>query len=121
MPQKENNYWTYEMCKLEAFKYNSRMEFKNASSSAYSKSVKLKWLNDICIHMPNIYNNWTDEKIKPNGYWNILTCAEEALKYKYKIDFKSKSESAYTRARKDGFLNEICKHMTPKLKNKTNE
>jgi hypothetical protein len=46
------------------------------------------------------YKIWTKEK-----------CQEEALKYKTKKEFRKKSCGAYSRAYKDGWLNDICSHM----------
>ena len=49
--KKPNNYWTKERCQEEALKNNTRNEFKNMSRSAYSISLKNKWLDDVCSHM----------------------------------------------------------------------
>lgn len=35
--------WTFEACKLEALKYNTRKDFKVNSGSAYTTSCKNKW------------------------------------------------------------------------------
>ena len=96
--------WTKEKCKEEALKYNYRTEFQRGSGSAYSASLKNGWLNDICGHMP--------EKVKPNGYWTKEKCHEEALKYITKKEFNSVSNSVYSTAQKNGWLNDICSHMT---------
>ena len=39
--------WTYEKCKDEALKYNSRSEFKKNASRAYVISRKNKWLDEL--------------------------------------------------------------------------
>jgi len=44
-------YWTKERCQIEALKYNHRGEFSTESTSAYSKSWKNGWLDEICSHM----------------------------------------------------------------------
>jgi predicted GIY-YIG superfamily endonuclease len=44
-------YWTYERCKIEALKYNSRKVFHINNRGAYESSRKHQWLNDICSHM----------------------------------------------------------------------
>ena len=44
--KKSANYWNYEKCKLEAEKYNSRVQFKKGSNSAYRFTLKNKWMND---------------------------------------------------------------------------
>lgn len=51
MKRKKRNYWNKENCMSEALIYNSRSEFKLKSPSAYVRSRKNKWLNEICQHM----------------------------------------------------------------------
>lgn len=41
---------------------------------------------------------------KPRGYWNILTCCNEAKKFKTRNDFKHGNETAYNVARRNGWL-----------------
>jgi hypothetical protein len=53
----------------------------------------------------------------PNGYWTKERCHEEALKFKYKIDFRNNSASAYVISRKNDWLDEICNHMKKYSKN----
>jgi len=54
----------------------------------------------------------------PNGYWTKEKCHEEALKFKYKIDFRNKSNSAYVIAYSNKWLDEICSQMIPNRKPK---
>jgi len=54
--KKRKNYWTKNMCKEEALKYKTRSEFFKKCVSAYSKSHKNGWLNEVCSHM-NKNNN----------------------------------------------------------------
>ena len=51
--------WTYDKCKEEALKYNTRTEFQKNSYNVYKKFVKYKYINDICSHM--IKNNKVNE------------------------------------------------------------
>lgn len=51
-------YWTKELCQNEALKYTIRNEFKLNSGGAYYFSLKNKWLDEICIHMPIIGNKY---------------------------------------------------------------
>lgn len=84
---KPNNYWTYEKCKSEALKYDTKKEFKNKCSSAYNISFRNKWLDNICQHMKN--------DIKPDGYWtyeNCLTASKECITIK---EFSKKYRRAY--------------------------
>jgi putative NADPH-quinone reductase len=103
---KPNNYWTKERCQEEALKYNSRSEFKNNSVSAYSKSHKEGWLDEICSHMVELQ--------KPSGYWTKEKCQEEALKYNSKSEFHKNSGTAYGVSRRNEWLDEICSHMKSK-------
>ena len=48
--KKPNGYWTKELCGEEAKKYKILDDFRKNSSSAYSISVKNKWIEDICIN-----------------------------------------------------------------------
>lgn len=48
---KEHGYWTKEKCQEVALKYNNRIDFFKLDVSAYNKSQKSGWLNDICSHM----------------------------------------------------------------------
>ena len=44
---KPNGYWTKELCKQEAMKYNTIKEFYTNSKVAYTISSKNKWLDEI--------------------------------------------------------------------------
>src|ERR1035437_8214206 len=101
--RKPNGYWTYEKCATEALKYSSRMEFKEKCTGAYWAANRHSWLNGICEHMIRIN--------KPKRYWTYEKCAEEALKYKTKKEFRENSLSAYDAAKKNKWLDVICSHM----------
>jgi len=106
--QKPMYYWTKEKCKIEALKYNSKIEFRKNSGGAYSAAQRKKWISEICKHMI--------EKRKPMYYWVKENCQIEALKYKSKWEFFKKSNGAYESSRKNGYLNDICQHMVEKQK-----
>ena len=95
--------WTKELCHQEALKYNTRGEFRKLSGSAYGRSIKKKWLNDICKHMIKIKN--------PKGFWTKDKCLEEALKYNTRSEFNKNSVSAYCKAYDCNWLDDICSHM----------
>jgi len=96
-------YWTKERCKEEALKYSNITDFYKKSYSAYQSIIKNNWKVDTCSHIP--------ETRKPRGYWTKEKCHEEALKYKYRNKFKINSRSAYTKAQKNKWLDEMCSHM----------
>ena len=49
--------------------------------------------------------------IKSKGYWTKERCLEEARKYMNRNDFHKHSPSAYGKAWRKGWLDEICSHM----------
>lgn len=49
-----------------------------------------------------------------NKFWTFDKCSKEALRYSNRTDFAKKSCSAYGRASIEGFLDQICGHMTSK-------
>ena len=51
--------------------------------------------------------------IPSNFKWSKEKCQEEALKYNHRIDFKNNSKGAYSSARLNCWLDEICFHMIP--------
>lgn len=55
---------------------------------------------------------------KKRGYWTKEKCHEEALKYETKSDFQKFSKSAYSSARKNIWIDEICSHMNILVKPK---
>lgn len=95
--------WTFQKCQEEALKYNTRSEFQKTSSGAYKACVRQKWLDEVTVHMTPIHS--------PNGYWTKERCAEEALKYTKRTEFKKGSKKAYGASCKKGWLDEICSHM----------
>jgi hypothetical protein len=48
---KQNGYWTFEKCKEEALKYNTKKEFNENSPSAYVIARRNEWLKQISTHM----------------------------------------------------------------------
>jgi predicted GIY-YIG superfamily endonuclease len=96
-------YWTKELCVEIAKACSSKEEFIKKYAGAYYRAVKEGWVDECYRHLP--------EKHKPYGYWTKHKCAEEALKYTSRKDFQKKCESAYSKASKEGWLDDICGHM----------
>jgi predicted GIY-YIG superfamily endonuclease len=94
--------WTEERCKEEALKYKTRGEFRIGSPSAYSSSLKIG-INDVCSHMITLK--------KTKEYWTKKRCQEVALIYKTRSEYSIKEKSAYSKAWKFDWLDEICSHM----------
>jgi hypothetical protein len=107
--------WTKEICSELASNCKTRKEFIKLHIRAYEKARKYKWLDEICIHMP-------DKTEKPSGYWNYERCKEVASEYNNRSEFQRKEFGAYNKARINNWLNDICQHMkTPNsVKDKPN-
>lgn len=95
------NYWTFEMCKVEADKYNDRCEFQYNSGSAYVRARVNGWLDEICSHM-------NKPSSKPISEYTKDECNVEAKKYKTRKEFYSNSWSYYEASKRSGWLDEIC-------------
>jgi predicted GIY-YIG superfamily endonuclease len=99
------NYWTDEILRNEALKYQTKLEFKKNNFKAYQAAMskgKNFWY-DVTSHMDNShFTRWTKE---------LLT--QEALKHNTLTDFKQKSKGAHSAAKKIGidFFNLITSHM----------
>lgn len=96
--------WTLDRCIKEALKFKTRREFARNSNSAYNSARRYGWLNKVCRHMKTV-------KVKPVGYWTKKRCEQEALKYKTRQEFYIKCGGAYSASFRNGWLNEVCKHM----------
>ena len=81
--RKSKNFWTKEECAKEALKFKSKSQFIKFSPSAYGKSFKNGWLDEISVHMIR--------PIQHNKKWNYKMCYNEALKYSSRVDFQKKS------------------------------
>ena len=101
--QKPHGYWTKERCHLEALKYKTLSQFNKGSTSAFQKAKRCNWLDDICGHMRKMP--------RPHGYWNKERCQEEALKFTSRSMFNRESNSAYSSALRNGWLDDLCNHM----------
>lgn len=92
-----------EVCATEALKYNNIADFRKNSPTAYKIICINHWNSEMCSHM--------SRKINENNYWNYSKCKNEALKFDKKTDFRKNSKGAYSAARLNGWLDEICAHM----------
>jgi hypothetical protein len=102
--QKPKGYYTKELCREEALKYQTKSEFRNKAGSAANKAYEEGWYDEICSHMIEIK--------KPNGYWNDKErCQEEANKYQTRCEFQIKAAGAYDSVKDNGWLDDICGNM----------
>lgn len=96
--------YTKKQCREIALQYNDKTVFRETNKHFYNYICKRGWIEELCAHM-------IQHKMR-NGYWTKDRCAKEALKYKKRKDFKKKCPSAHSCAFKNGWLDEICSHMS---------
>jgi len=94
--------WDKNKCLEVALKYSHKNEFRLGNRSAYHASIKNGWHDEICKHM---------KRPKRKIIWTFNMCKEEASKYLTKKEFMKNSGSAYQSSIKNGWHDEICKHM----------
>ena len=90
------NYWTEKKCYNEAKKYIKLKDFILNAFTAYNKASKNKWLE-----------NYTWLERNPCIKDEILTydvCYNEAKKYEYISEFRSKSSNVYSKSCKKGYI-----------------
>lgn len=92
--------WTREAIIEESKKYTSRTEFAINSPTAYQHACKDK---NIFSEMP-----WIKYKKKPDGYWDVKEhVLEEGKKYKNRTAFSVGAYTAWKKAKKYGWIDEI--------------
>lgn len=105
LTRKPLGYWTLERCMDDAAKYKTRSEWQKLSVSGYDAAKRKGWLDQCCDHMdPEAHG-------KPNGYWTLERCMEDAAKYSSRREWQYSQGSAYVAARKKGWLDQCCAHM----------
>jgi hypothetical protein len=100
---KDATKWSEEELFKEASKYRYRVDFQRHSKGAYLSALRKGVLNDVCAHM--------ERQLAERGYWNLANCEIEALKYSARGEFMKGSGSAYNAGLRNGWLDNICKHM----------
>ena len=100
--------WTKERCHEEALKYDTRRKFQDVNKSAYAMSIRNGWLDEVCSHMKYVQNGMF---VRSTEYWTKEHCHEASLRYEIRNDFRKGNHIAYSIARKNEWLNEICTHM----------
>ncbi len=96
--------YTYDFCKEFVLNIKSKKELmaKKFGTSIYNTINKNRWI-DLITHF--------ETEKKPKFFWTKEKCAEEALKYKTRSEFQKNSYPAYNSSKKNGWFDEICKHM----------
>ena len=96
--------YTKQYCKEITSQYDDKKIFQDSNPTFYRYLIKRGWLDELCSHMIN--------QKKKNGYWTKERCKEAAEKYKKRIDFQKGNRAAHSAAFKNGWLDEICTHMS---------
>lgn len=97
LKKQERGYWNIKKnCETEAKNYKTKKEFREKSPSAYSSSIRHKWIDE-----------WFSKERSDKETWTKESCIEEAKKYKNRSEFCKKKRSAYYFAKENGFLEDL--------------
>jgi len=96
--------WTKDRCMGVALLCKNKKEFYNDYRNAYSSALRNGWISSIYV----IFNTSYHKKF----IYNKESCGIEALKYKTKREFKINCRGMYEASLRNGWHDEICKHMT---------
>jgi hypothetical protein len=111
---KTSGHWTKEVVIQSATQFKSQTAWKKEYGGAWSKAVKMGWIEDACAHM-----DFLDEsKIKPQGHWTKDRVLESAKKYKTQAEWNKAETSAVGVASKKGWIKEATAHMSPSRPNR---
>ena len=108
--------WTYEKCKEEAAKYETRSEFSKGNCSAYNASRSNGWLDDFFVKKKRNYKTCREEAKKKwfhdarhdkGSQWTEEMCREESKKYKTRTEFMKGSPTAYNQSLKNKWIREF--------------
>lgn len=89
--------FSYDECKTESEKYNSRSEWMKYSGASYDRARENNWLDEL---MPSYHKKFT-----------LKECREDALKYKTKAEWWDKNPRLVGQAVRSGFYDKCTKHM----------
>jgi len=94
--------WTKEKCMSSALKYQKLKDWYSNDVNAYNAARNYDWFEECTSHMT---------RRKVDGYWNKEVCIEDALNYTSRHEWQKNNNTAYSIARKNGWLEECCGHM----------
>jgi len=114
--------------KKEGTVYDYYQKNKNYNFSQLTDYLEVKKAQEMEEFYVEQYkkNDWKILNIAKTGSigsnilkWTYEKCSEEALKYDTRKKFAIGSSGAYQRAQQNKWLNDVCSHMTSKIKNTT--
>jgi superfamily II DNA or RNA helicase len=97
---------TKESLTERALNYTQRSHWKKAEAGAYKAAREMGILDEICSHMVSPQ--------KPNKWWTLERCIEEAKKYKTVKEWNTNSKSSYLAAHKNDWLEECKQYLNNK-------
>jgi DNA-binding sugar fermentation-stimulating protein len=103
IPRYEKNPWTLKTSKIEALKYKVKSEFARGSSGCYQTCKKNGWLSSVSKHMVH------GSSLLKLSHEH---CKAVARQYQRITDLQINGRGVYAAAKKSGWLEEICAHMT---------
>ena len=103
MKKKPNReaYWTFERCKEEVLKYNTKRDLKNGSRGAHERIYKQKWVDELCSHMVE------PPRKKIVSKYTKQMCKVMAKTVKNRTQFQNKYSGAYKTMYREGWIDEI--------------
>lgn len=102
--KKPIGYWnSLERCLGEASKYETKSEWMRGHPLSHRSASLNGWLDQCSTHMREIK--------KPDGYWTLALCKEEASRYSSKAEWRLSHKTSYSKANKEGWLDICCEHM----------
>lgn len=95
---KQHAPYTYEECYEIAKAFTTRLKFAKGNVGAYQAALNHGWLGDYM---------WFESNQKPYNYWTKERVFEESRKYKSRGEFHDMCGTAYSKARVNGWLDEL--------------
>jgi hypothetical protein len=102
--------WTKEQVLADAKKYKTYPEWRKGSP-AYQIAIKNGWLEMCKEHMQSDFETRSKAKL----VWTKEKIIEAAKPFSNRSAFKASFPAAYTRARLNGWIDEVCLHMARKI------
>ena len=99
---KKQGHWTKQQVVESASIYSTQAEWRTNEPSALSVAIKKGWLEEATKHMSSSRPNQ-----RPLGYWTKERVLDDAKKYKSKAEWMKSSRGAYSKAFRNGWLEEI--------------
>ena len=105
-----SGHWnSFENCMASALEYTTRTEWCKGTPGAWYAAQKHGWLEQCVAHM-------SVRGFIPEGGWTLEGCKASALGYASKSAWHGGNATAFTAARKNGWLAECTAHMIRQVK-----